>query len=106
MVKSILILVYDGIGMIGTVGGALGLTIGFSFTNLISLFINLVQFLFEKFNAKIESTANDIIVVSKSKDLEFQNVRNLELKLECLEKNILEKFEEQNLKIQKLLAPK
>ena len=33
-------LIYDGIGMIGSVGGSLGMFIGFSFSNAISSILN------------------------------------------------------------------
>ena len=36
-------LVYDGIDAIGSVGGSLGMCIGFSFSNLISSLINILQ---------------------------------------------------------------
>ena len=37
-------LIYDGIGMIGSVGGTLGMFIGFSFSNAISSTLNFLQF--------------------------------------------------------------
>ena len=37
-------LIYDGIGMIGSVGGTLGMFIGFSFSNVISSTLNFLQF--------------------------------------------------------------
>ena len=36
-------LIYDAIGMIGSVGGTLGLCIGFSFTNVASYLTNLFK---------------------------------------------------------------
>ena len=36
-------LIYDGIGMIGSVGGTLGMFIGFSFSNTISSILNFLQ---------------------------------------------------------------
>ena len=36
-------LIYDGIGMIGSVGGTLGMFIGFSFSNAISSTLNFLQ---------------------------------------------------------------
>ena len=42
-------LIYDGIGMIGSVGGTLGMFIGFSFSNAVSLILN---HLFLKVNIK------------------------------------------------------
>ena len=35
--------IYDAIGMIGSVGGTLGMFIGFSFTNIISSIINYLK---------------------------------------------------------------
>ena len=37
-------LIYDDIGMIGSVGGTLGMFIGFSFSNAISSTLNFLQF--------------------------------------------------------------
>ena len=37
-------LIYDGIGMIGSVGGTLGMFIGFSFSNAISSILKFLQF--------------------------------------------------------------
>ena len=42
-------LIYDGIGMIGSVGGTLGMFIGFSFSNAISSILN---YLLLKMNIK------------------------------------------------------
>ena len=36
-------LIYDGIGMIGSVGGTLGMFIGFSFSNVISTILNFLS---------------------------------------------------------------
>ena len=36
-------LIYDEIGMIGSIGGLLGLFLGFSFLNVISYFIGKIQ---------------------------------------------------------------
>ena len=46
-------LVYDSISMIGSVGGTLGMCIGFSFTGLISPLINLLQQLMEFIKKKV-----------------------------------------------------
>ena len=35
--------VYDDIGLISSIGGTLGLCIGFSFTNVVTCFINFLQ---------------------------------------------------------------
>ena len=42
-------LIYDIIGMIGSIGGTLGMFLGFSFVNVISLVINYLQSLKIKF---------------------------------------------------------
>ena len=36
-------LIYDTIGMIGSVGGTLGMCIGFSFSNVLTNIINMIQ---------------------------------------------------------------
>ena len=41
-------LIYDEVGMIGSVGGTFGMFIGFSFANIVSQILNLI----EKFNAR------------------------------------------------------
>ena len=44
-------LIYDEVGMIGSVGGTFGMFIGFSFANIVSQILNLI----EKFNARSKS---------------------------------------------------
>ena len=39
-------LIYDEVSMIGSIGGTLGMCIGFSFTNLMSCFLNFIQYLY------------------------------------------------------------
>ena len=41
-------LIYDEVGMIGSVGGTFGMFIGFSFANIVSQILNLI----EKFNTR------------------------------------------------------
>ena len=36
-------LIFDIIGMIGSVGGTLGMCIGFSFTNVITIFFKFIE---------------------------------------------------------------
>ena len=45
-------LVYDSIGMIGSVGGTLGMFLGFSFLDITYYLINFVQENYWKYNSK------------------------------------------------------
>ena len=36
-------LIYDEVGLIGSVGGTFGMFIGFSFANIVSLILNQIQ---------------------------------------------------------------
>ena len=47
--------VYDGISTIGSVGGTLGMCIGFSFTGLFSYLINILQHVLFHFKSKLSN---------------------------------------------------
>ena len=95
-------LVYDSISMIGSVGGTLGMCIGFSFTGLISLLINLLQQLMEIIKKKVtkqnfsksnQIQSNHIMKINNynnriyKKDSlnmdDFETIRNI-VRMECL----------------------
>ena len=46
-------LIYDEVSMIGSIGGTLGMCIGFSFTNLMSCFLNFIQYLHTRLGSHI-----------------------------------------------------
>ena len=71
--------VYDGIAIVGSVGGTLGMCIGFSFTNIVSILIKTFQSTIGIFQRKIsiKVLAKDVIVVEPIKEEkqlnQFQN---------------------------------
>ena len=97
-------LVYDSISMIGSVGGTLGMCIGFSFTGLISPLINLLQQLMEFIKKKLtkqkkfksnQIQSNHLMKINRiyKKDSlnmdDFEKIRNV-VRMECL--HILEGY--------------
>ena len=48
-------LIYDVIGMIGSIGGTLGMCIGFSFTNMVTIIINFIQYQLKKLSKKVDN---------------------------------------------------
>ena len=50
-------LIYDAVGLIGSIGGTLGIFIGFSFSNTISNFVHYIQILFAKVVLKFSSNS-------------------------------------------------
>ena len=117
--------IYDAISMVGSVGGTLGMCIGFSFTGMITILINLIQNginlikakLFHKILSKSNSqngSLNKTMKISQKEeepiDIRMCNT-NVSLQMENylkIEKSLDEKLEqmENYLKIEKSLEEK
>ena len=80
-------LIYDAISMIGSVGGTLGMCIGFSFTGLISCLMHNV-FKICNNTKMVKHDGDHIIVLSKLQD------KNVESTLELLEKMVEMKIDQ------------
>ena len=52
-------LIYDAISMIGSVGGTLGMCIGFSFTGIISFLMNILQHVISIIKRKLANDRDD-----------------------------------------------
>ena len=93
-------LVYDGIDAIGSVGGSLGMCIGFSFSNLISSLINILQhviFIIKlKFtDRKLTKPNNESLKISlEIEDKDKQNETTYVEGYSRKEKSIEDRFEE------------
>ena len=91
-------LIYDIYGMIGSVGGTLGICIGFSFSNVIAYFLNFLPYLqsnlTEKFTNKL-GISNHIDVTVKSETTE-EKIDKLQHQFYQLERTLIEIREQQN----------
>ena len=86
-------IIVDAIGMIGSVGGTLGLFIGFSFSNVINVLIGYLQLFLNKIywkNSKIlDQEMSKTRIGNLTKDAEYQHkLQLMEIKLNKMQKDI------------------
>ena len=86
-------IIVDAIGMIGSVGGTLGLFIGFSFSNVINVLIGYLQLFLNKIcwkNSKImDQEMSKTRIGNLTKDAEYQHkLQLMEIKLNKMHKDI------------------
>ena len=84
-------LIYDGISMIGSVGGTLGMCVGFSFTGMISFLINFLQngfvFIKEKLLSNKKLTKSDDTNLNETLQIETPNLQMLNCRINHHYKN-------------------
>ena len=81
--------VYDAIGIIGSVGGTLGLFIGFSFSGLISRLVDFCSKLFKSDKGHFSNEVTKVAPIENYKN-DFRTVQQYQIVIERLE--VLEKF--------------
>ena len=81
--------VYDAIGIIGSVGGTLGLFIGFSFSGLISGLIEFCSKFVKSDNGQFSNELTKVTPIENFKN-DFRTVQQYQIVIERLE--VLEKF--------------
>ena len=86
-------IIIDAMGMIGSVGGTLGLFIGFSFSNVINVLIGYLQLFLNKIcwkNSKImDQEMSKTRIGNLTKDAEYQHkLQLMEIKLNKMQKDI------------------
>ena len=62
-------LIYDSWNMVGTIGGALGLFVGFSFYDFIVMFINFISKKCEKVNPEPDDSSSDLKTMKENLDI-------------------------------------
>ena len=62
-------LIYDSWNMVGTIGGALGLFVGFSFYDFILMFINFISKKCEKVNPEPDDSSSDLKTMKENLDI-------------------------------------
>ena len=101
-------LIYDFVAMVGSVGGTLGMFIGFSFTNMISLCISGIKMLIEMISRKTarKSKIDDVEPFEKVDNEEEQRPNYVLLleRIESIEKKMQEMDNKE--KVQKSHIPK
>ena len=77
-------LVFDSVSMIGSIGGTLGLCIGFSFTNVFAAFLKFLNFLWDKYSNKgisnIDFMKSEKAFATKEDIDDIQNTLNIVVK--------------------------